>query len=52
MKNPEKTPAALFVGLLSMTIIYIVIALAMSLGAKSGGFNDFGDLLKNKGHGW
>ncbi|MGX9372588.1 APC family permease [Mycoplasma sp. 3398] len=52
MKNPEKTPAALVIGLLSMTGIYIVIAAAMSLGAKSGGFYDFGDLLAGKGHGW
>ncbi|WP_231852587.1 APC family permease [Metamycoplasma canadense] len=52
MKNPEKTPAALVIGLFSITFIYILIAAAMSLGAKSGGFYDFGDLLKEKGHGW
>lgn len=52
MKNPEKTPAALVVGLFSMTGIYILIAAAMSLGAKSGGFYDFGSLLAGKGHGW
>ncbi|CRH56927.1 Uncharacterised protein [Chlamydia trachomatis] len=50
MKNPEKTPAALVIGLFSMTGIYILIAAAMSLGAKSGGFYDFGDLLDGKGH--
>lgn len=52
MKNPEKTPAALVIGLFSMTGIYILIAAAMSLGAKSGGFYDFGDLLDGKGHKW
>ncbi|AZZ65210.1 APC family permease [Metamycoplasma phocicerebrale] len=52
MKNPEKTPAALVVGLFTMTGIYILIAAAMSLGAKSGGFYDFGGLLSKSGHGW
>ncbi|ENY69290.1 Hypothetical protein, putative amino acid permease [Metamycoplasma auris 15026] len=52
MKNPEKTPAVLVVGLFSITAIYIIIALAMSLGAKTGGFYDYGGLLKQKGHGW
>ncbi|SGA02261.1 amino acid transporter [Mycoplasmopsis arginini] len=50
MKNPEKTPDALVIGLFSMTGIYILIAAAMSLGAKSGGFYDFGDLVDGKGH--
>ncbi|MCV3733901.1 APC family permease [Mycoplasma enhydrae] len=52
MKNPEKTPAALVIGLFSMTLMYIIIAAAMSLGAKSGGFYDFGGLLEKSGHKW
>lgn len=52
MKNPEKTPAALVIGLLSMTILYIVIATAMTLGGKGGGFYDFGSLLSKRNAGW
>ncbi len=52
MKNPEKTPAALTIGLSSMTAIYILIAVAMSMGAKSGGFYDYQELLEKKGHAW
>lgn len=52
MKNPEKTPAALTIGLSSMTAIYILIAVSMSIGAKSGGFYDYGELLAEKKQGW
>ncbi|AXE60504.1 amino acid permease [[Mycoplasma] phocae] len=52
MKNPEKTPAALVIGLLSMTILYMFIAAAMTLGAKSGGFYDYGAKLKDLKLGW
>ncbi|AWX69290.1 APC family permease [[Mycoplasma] anseris] len=52
MKNPEKTPAALVYGLSAMTGIYIIIAIAMTLGAKTGGFYDYGDLLGGVGHSW
>ncbi|PZV99845.1 APC family permease [Metamycoplasma auris] len=52
MKNPEKTPAVLVVGLFSITAIYTIIALSMSLGAKTGGFYDFGEKLGTAGHGW
>jgi len=51
MKNPEKTPAALTIGLSSMTAIYILIAVSMSIGAKSGGFYDYGELLAEKKQG-
>jgi Transmembrane amino acid transporter protein. len=47
MKHPEKTPAALTIGLFSMTFIYIIIAVAMTLGAGNGGFYAFGDKLAN-----
>lgn len=52
MKNPEKTPAALTIGLSSMTAIYILIAVSMSIGAKSGGFYDYGKLLAEKKQSW
>ncbi|WP_412031278.1 APC family permease [Metamycoplasma buccale] len=52
MKHPEKTPAALTIGLSTITIIYIIIAVAMTLGAKTGGFYDYGELLANAKHGW
>ena len=52
MKNPEKTPAALTIGLFTMTFIYIIIAVAMTLGAGSGGFYEFGDKLANDKFGW
>ncbi|AWX42945.1 Uncharacterised protein [Metamycoplasma cloacale] len=52
MKNPEKTPAALVYGLSAMTLLYIVIAVAMTIGAEKGGFYDYGDLLSGAGHGW
>nr|WP_237076518.1 amino acid permease [Mycoplasma phocoeninasale] len=52
MKRPEKTPAALVIGLLSMTIIYMIIAAAMTLGAKSGGFYDYGGKLAAVSAGW
>ncbi|WP_373436626.1 APC family permease [Metamycoplasma equirhinis] len=52
MKNPEKTPAALVIGLLSMTIIYMIIAVSMTLGAKTGGFYGFIDLFKGIKIGW
>ena len=52
MKHPEKTPAALTIGLFSMTFIYIIIAVAMTLGAGNGGFYAFGDKLANDKVGW
>ncbi|TPR54302.1 APC family permease [Metamycoplasma neophronis] len=52
MKNPEKTPAALVIGLSSMTVLYIVIATAMTLGGTDGGFYGFGDALAKKNAGW
>ncbi|AZG68412.1 APC family permease [Mycoplasma struthionis] len=52
MKEPKKTPLALTIGLLSMTVLYIVIATAMTLGAGTGGFYGFQDLLTVKKAGW
>ncbi|TPE57732.1 APC family permease [[Mycoplasma] falconis] len=58
MKDPKKTPAALVIGLLSMTAIYILIAASMTLGGASkeglpqGDFYGFGDLLAANKAGW
>ncbi|MGL4183649.1 MAG: APC family permease [Metamycoplasmataceae bacterium] len=51
MKNPKKTPIAIFVGLLIVTIIYLLIAITMSLNG-TGDFKTFGTWLKNKGLDW
>lgn len=48
MKNPEKTPAALAIGLASMTGIYVVIATFMTLAAGDGGFYAYFDLISAK----
>ncbi|MGL5438488.1 MAG: APC family permease [Metamycoplasmataceae bacterium] len=51
MKNPKKTPIAIFVGLLIVTIIYLLIAITMSLNG-TGDFKTFGTWLKNQGLDW
>ena len=61
MKEPKKTPLVLALGLLFITIVYIVIATSMTLGASAlplgnkkeiGGFYEFGAQLKANGFGW
>ncbi|MDE7099778.1 MAG: APC family permease, partial [Malacoplasma sp.] len=42
MKKPSKTPFAILFGLVTVTVIYLTIALSMSLGAENG--NPFGYL--------
>ncbi|MGL5521973.1 MAG: APC family permease [Metamycoplasmataceae bacterium] len=51
MKNPKKTPIAIFVGLLIVTTIYLLIAITMSLNG-TGDFKTFGSWLKSKGLDW
>lgn len=44
MKEPKKTPYAILFGLIAVTVIYLIIALSMSLGSEDGspfGFEDF-----------
>ena len=36
MKSPKKTPLAILFGLITVTVIYLTIALSMSLGAENG----------------
>ncbi|MDE5617498.1 MAG: APC family permease [Ureaplasma sp.] len=52
MKEPKKTPLALLFGLALVTIIYILIAVAMSLGSADGGPFGFQEWLTNKGLNW
>ena len=52
MKEPKKTPLALLFGLALVTVIYIIIAVAMSLGSADGGPFGFQDFLKGKDLSW
>lgn len=37
MKEPKKAPMAIIVGLAVITVIYLILAISMSLGSKNGG---------------
>ncbi|WP_052664014.1 APC family permease [Mycoplasmoides alvi] len=52
MKEPKKTPKAIFIGLVIVTIIYLTIAISMSLGSAGGSFYSFQDWLKSKNVSW
>lgn len=45
MKEPRKTPLAISIGLIIVTVIYLVIAISMSLGSAGGSFYDFQNWL-------
>lgn len=45
MKEPRKTPVAISIGLIIVTVIYLVIAISMSLGSAGGSFYDFQNWL-------
>ena len=49
MKEPKKTPYAILFGLIIVTVIYLLIAVAMSLGTTGGSPFGFQDWLKDKG---
>ena len=51
MAEPKKTPMAILFGLGLVTIIYLVIAISMSLNG-SGSFYGFGQWLMDKNQGW
>lgn len=51
LKSPKKAPMALFVGLIVVTIIYLLIAISMSLGSD-GSPTGFGQWLNSKNLGW
>lgn len=52
MKEPKKTPMAILFGLIIVTVIYLLIAIAMSLGSTDGSPFGFQDWLVAKGAGW
>lgn len=45
MKDPKKLPIAFVVGLTAITIIYLAIAVSMSISTKGGSFFGFLDFL-------
>ncbi|WP_412032524.1 APC family permease [Malacoplasma muris] len=52
MKEPKKTPLALVVGLIIVTIIYLIIAISMSIATNKGSFYDFQEFLIEKKVQW
>ena len=52
MKEPKKTPLAILFGLIIVTVIYLMIAIAMSLGAKGGSPFGFQGWLSEKNLNW
>ncbi len=52
MKEPKKTPLAILFGLIIVTVIYLLIAIAMSLGAKGGDPFGFEGWLTSKNLTW
>ncbi|MGX9340843.1 APC family permease [Mycoplasma sp. 128] len=52
MAEPKKTPLALVIGLVTVTIIYLILAVTMTIGAASGGFYGFSDQLKSIKASW
>lgn len=51
LKEPKKAPMAIFVGLVIVTVIYLLIAISMSLGSD-GSPNGFLSWLQSKKLGW
>lgn len=45
MKEPKKTPWAILAGMIVVTVIYLIIAISMSLGSSDGGPSGFKDFL-------
>lgn len=52
MKEPKKTPKAIFVGLIIVTVIYLVIAIVMSIGSKYGKLGNYSEFLNDHNLGW
>ncbi|MBN0919143.1 APC family permease [[Mycoplasma] gypis] len=52
MAEPKKTPLALIIGLSTVTAIYLIVAVSMTVGAAKGGFYGFADLLSGAKAGW
>lgn len=52
MKEPQKTPIALVVGLVIVTAIYLLIAISMSVANKEGSFSSFITFLQDHNLGW
>lgn len=51
MKEPKRTPIAILFGLGATTVIYLIVAISMSMNG-SGSFYGFGDWLASENLGW
>ncbi len=45
MKQPKKTPIAILMGLILVTVIYLIIGISMSIGSKNGAVTGFQEWL-------
>ena len=52
LKNPKKIPWILLTGLLLATVIYLSIALSITLGAKGGQWDNIGEFFVAKNLAW
>ncbi|QZX49507.1 APC family permease [Mycoplasma sp. E35C] len=52
MKEPKKTPWAILFGMIVVTVIYLVIAISMSIGAKQGSPSGFQEFLSSHNLNW
>ncbi|WP_025755087.1 APC family permease [Mycoplasmopsis cricetuli] len=52
MKEPKKLPVALVIGIGVITLIYLIIAISMSIGTKGGDFFGFSDWLNENKLSW
>lgn len=52
MKEPQKTPKAIIIGLLIVTAVYLIIAIVMSLASSTSGFKGYDEFLQKYNLGW
>lgn len=52
MKEPKKTPLAILMGMIVVTVIYLIIAISMSLGSTNGGPSGIEGFLKERNLEW
>ena len=52
MKEPKKTPKAIFLGLIIVTVIYLIIAMTMSIVSSTGKIDEYHDFLSKHNLNW
>lgn len=52
MKEPQKTPKAIIIGLVVVTVIYLTIAIVMTLAGSTEGFYKYNEFLSEHNLGW